>query len=266
MDAARSPTKSLARTSAGFEPPPGPVRCEPRHLGRSSPDSAVSGMICCMSLRISFAGRRALVLGSAVAALALTACTPPGEPSTQPPGPGTPPPPAVQEQQSGGGGQTFEGTLAQPGGQGGAFTYNPQLAPAGAQVKATVDGSEQSTVVTFTVTGLQPNRGYAAHAHVNACGPTGDAAGPHFQNQQDPAAGPGNPSSDPAYANPQNEIWLDLQTDAQGAGSSTATVPFGITGERAPKSIVLHEESNTNTGAGQAGTAGGRAACLNIQS
>lgn len=225
-------------------------------------------MICGMSQRITFAGRRALVLGSAVAALALTACTPPGEPSSQPPGPGTPPPPAEQTQTGGGDAQagSFEGTLAQPGGQGSAFTYNPALAPAGAKVKATVEGSEQSTVVDFEVTGLQPNRGYAVHAHVNACGPTGDAAGPHFQNKQDPAASPESPSVDPAYANPQNEIWLDLRTDAQGAGQASANVPFGITGEQAPKSIVIHEESNTNTAAGQAGKAGGRAACLNIQS
>ena len=50
------------------------------------------------------------------------------------------------------------------------------------------------------------------------CGPTGDAAGPHFQNQVDPAAAPGKPSTDPAYANPQNEIWLDLRTDGDGDG------------------------------------------------
>ncbi|MFR9729021.1 superoxide dismutase family protein [Saccharopolyspora sp. MS10] len=213
-----------------------------------------------MSLRISFAGRRALALTGAVAALALTACTPPGEPSSQPPGPGTPPPPREQNQTG-----SFEGTLQAPGGQGSAFTYNQAVAPEGATVKATVEGSEQSSVVNFQVTGLLPNRGYAVHAHTNACGATGDAAGPHFQNRQDPAASPQNPSSDPAYANPQNEIWLDLQTDARGAGSASANVPFDITGDRTPKSIVVHEASNTNTAAGQAGTAGARAACLNIQ-
>ena len=75
-----------------------------------------------------------------------------------------------------------------------------------------------ATEVRLDVDGLLPNRGYAAHAHVNACGPTGDVAGPHFQNQVDPAAAPGKPSTDPAYANPQNEIWLDLRTDGDGAG------------------------------------------------
>ena len=73
-----------------------------------------------------------------------------------------------------------------------------------------------------------PSRGYAAHAHVNPCGPTGDAAGPHFQNRPDPAAAPGKPSTDPAYANPQNEIWLDLRTDGDGDGESRAEVPFDV--------------------------------------
>jgi len=223
-------------------------------------------MICGMSQRIpSRTGRRLLATGGAVFALALTACTPPGQPSPEPPGPGTPPPPTPEttgaEQQ----GNTFSGTLVAPGGQGGAFTYNPQLAPNGARVEATIQGSPQATTVQFQASGLQPNRGYAVHAHVNACGPTGDAAGPHFQNRQDPAATPDSPSSDPAYANPQNEIWLDLHTDAQGAGSATAQVPFGFT-ERAPKSIVLHEAEHTSSGPGQAGQAGGRAACLNIES
>ena len=60
-------------------------------------------------------------------------------------------------------------------------------------------------------------------------------AGPHFQNQVDPAAAPGKPSTDPAYANPQNEIWLDLRTDGDGDGGSRVEVPFTFT-DRAPAS------------------------------
>ena len=114
-----------------------------------------------------------------------------------------------------------------------------------------------------TSTGLLPNRGYAAHAHVNACGPTGDAAGPHFQNQVDPAAAPGKPSTDPAYANPQNEIWLDLRTDGNGDGESRAEVPFVFTG-RAPASVIIHEAEATATASGQAGSAGPRLACITV--
>ena len=86
-------------------------------------------------------------------------------------------------------------------------------------------------------------------------------AGPHFQNRVDPAATPQAPSSDPAYANPQNEVWLDLRTDGDGAGTATTTVPFAFPG-RAPASVVVHEKEMTATAPGQAGTAGGRLACL----
>ena len=144
-----------------------------------------------------------------------------------------------------------------------AFTYNPALAPEGATVEVEADGRGGSTEIRLDVDGLLPNRGYAAHAHANPCGPTGDAAGPHFQNNVDPAAAPGKPSTDPAYANPQNEIWLDLRTDGNGDGESRAEVPFGFTG-RAPASVVIHEAEATNTGPGQAGTAGARVACVTV--
>ena len=121
-----------------------------------------------------------------------------------------------------------------------------------------------TTAVQLEVAGLLPGRGYAAHAHVNACGPTGDAAGPHFQNQVDPAAAPGRPSTDPAFANPQNEIWLDLRTDGEGDGESTAEVPF-VFADRAPASVVIHEAEVTATTPGQAGSAGARLACLTIE-
>lgn len=156
-----------------------------------------------------------------------------------------------------------EGVLAPPDRATTAFTYNPALAPEGARIAVESDGRGGATEVRFAVDGLLPNRGYAAHAHANPCGPTGDAAGPHFQNQVDPAAGPGKPSTDPAYANPQNEIWLDLRTDGNGGGEARAEVPFAFTG-RAPASVVVHEAEATNTGPGQAGTAGARLACLTV--
>jgi Cu-Zn family superoxide dismutase len=155
-----------------------------------------------------------------------------------------------------------EGVLAVPEQASNAFTYNPTVAPPGARVAVQVDRS-WPTQVRLEVAGLLPNRGYAAHAHVNACGSTGDAAGPHFQKLVDPAAGPGRPSTDPAYANPQNEIWLDLRTDGSGAAESTATVPFTFT-DRAPASVIIHEAEKTGTAPGQAGSAGARLACLDV--
>jgi Cu-Zn family superoxide dismutase len=158
---------------------------------------------------------------------------------------------------------TAEGALAPADRATNAFTYNPALAPEGADVTVDVEPSGGSTEVTLDVEGLLPDRGYAAHAHVNPCGPTGDVAGPHFQNQADPAAAPGKPSTDPAFANPQNEIWLDLRTDGDGDGQATATVPFTFSG-RAPASVVIHEAETTATTPGQAGSAGARLACINV--
>lgn len=154
-----------------------------------------------------------------------------------------------------------EGVLATPAQGGPAMTYAPGSAPEGAQVALEVVPGDGSTSATFRVVGMLPDRGYAVHAHVRPCGPTGNDAGPHFQNRVDPAATPQAPSSDPAYANPQNEVWLDLRTDADGAGTATATVPFAFP-DRAPASVVVHEKEMTATAPGQAGTAGGRLACL----
>jgi Cu-Zn family superoxide dismutase len=157
-----------------------------------------------------------------------------------------------------------EGVLAPPERAGDAFTYNPAPAPEGAEISVYTDTDGGTTAVRLEVAGLLPGRGYAAHAHVNACGPTGDAAGPHFQNQVDPAAAPGRPSTDPAFANPQNEIWLDLRTDGEGDGESTAEMPF-VFADRAPASVVIHEAEVTATTPGQAGSAGARLACLTIE-
>jgi superoxide dismutase, Cu-Zn family len=157
------------------------------------------------------------------------------------------------------------GTLTPPGPNAKAITYNPSLVPTGAAVTAfVVPASNGTTRATLTVSGLLPNRGYAVHAHTNACGATGEAAGPHFQNHEDPAATPQSPSTNPEYANPQNEIWLDVHTDAAGAGTSSDTVPFVFTDSRVPGSIVIHEAMQTSTAPGQAGQAGARIACLTL--
>jgi Cu-Zn family superoxide dismutase len=155
-------------------------------------------------------------------------------------------------------------TLTMPGPVPKAVTYNRDLAPIGAAMTvAIIPSSDGFTRVELAVSGLLPNRGYAVHAHTNACGAIGDAAGPHFQNRVDPAATPQAPSSNPEYANPSNEIWLDVRTDATGAGTSDTTVPFVLT-DRTPGSIVVHEAMQTATDPGHAGKAGARLACLTL--
>jgi len=196
-----------------------------------------------------------------------TATTP--APLATAPGTGTAPPTSVAAPGFGTGNtapltndqQTFSGTLAEAAGGGDAVTYDADAAPVGAEVGLVVEARPEDTTFVLSVSGLQPDRRYAAHAHVDACGPTGDVAGPHFQHTPDPAATPEQASSDPAYANPENEVWLDLSTDGDGNGVATATVPFSLSAG-APQSIVIHAGAMTMTAAGEAGKAGDRIACL----
>ncbi|MDQ2884278.1 MAG: superoxide dismutase [Actinomycetota bacterium] len=156
------------------------------------------------------------------------------------------------------------GTLTTPNPVSQAITYDPDLAAIGAAMTASlIPSSDGSTRAELTVSGLLPNRGYAAHAHTKACGVAASEAGPNFQNHIDPRATPQSPSSNPRYANPNNEIWLDVRTDSAGAGTSSTTLPFVLT-DRVPGSIVMHEGMRTLTDPGHAGTAGTRIACLTL--
>ncbi|AXB44668.1 superoxide dismutase family protein [Amycolatopsis albispora] len=156
-----------------------------------------------------------------------------------------------------------EGKLAPPEQASNAFTYDQAAAPAGATLDISAKSTPTGTLVEFGVDGMAPSRGYAVHLHAKPCGPTGDAAGPHYQNRLDPAATPEQPSKDPAYANPQNEFWLDLRTNEQGDAETRTEVPFGFS-DRVPASVVVHAEEKTATEHGKAGQAGGRVACLTV--
>jgi Cu-Zn family superoxide dismutase len=155
------------------------------------------------------------------------------------------------------------GNLSAAGTGSSPVSYDPALAPLGAHVSVAVVGGDGHTQVTLDVARLMPGRSYVAHAHVNPCGATAADAGGHFQNTVDPAAGPDRPSTDPAYANAENEVWLDLQTDGSGAGHAEADVPFTF-GTRAPRSVVIHADGTTASDAGHAGTAGARVACISL--
>jgi len=159
-----------------------------------------------------------------------------------------------------------DGTLAaaNPSAQANAVSYNPALAPVGAHMTATVTPSGDSTVADLTVSGLAPNRGFSVVAHVNTCGGVPGGEGPRFQKQIDPAASPTKPSTNPEYANANNEIWLDVHTDSTGAATSHTTVPFVLT-DRGPRSIVVHDEPQTTATTGQGlGQTSDRVACLSL--
>ncbi|MGH3624363.1 MAG: superoxide dismutase [Sciscionella sp.] len=152
------------------------------------------------------------------------------------------------------------GTFGDPSSGGNAVTYDKTLVPVGARAHVLAFGSEVTgTQTALVVAGLQPDREYGAHAHAKPCGATGAVAGPHFQHVPDPVT----PSVDPAFANPHNEIWLDFTTNATGIAFALSSVNWVATDERAPKSVVIHE-MHTRTGAGEAGTAGARLACIDV--
>lgn len=185
-------------------------------------------------------------LGAAAALLAVTAC------SSQKPSdaPAVDHPPASATT-----GTTVNATF---GKDDAAVVYDKALVPENARILVAENIHEGATTVTLSVHGLLPNRVYGAHAHAKPCGPTGDAAGPHFQHQPDPVT----PSVNPAFANPANEIWLDFRTDPKGNATAAATVEWLFTNARAG-SVVVHAEP-TQTAPGKAGVAGARAACVSV--
>jgi Cu-Zn family superoxide dismutase len=134
--------------------------------------------------------------------------------------------------------------------------YDPAQFPstATARVHSTSTPSGR-TVVTLTVTGLDANRTYGAHAHAAPCSSLA-GAGPHWQRVKDPV----KPSVNPAYANPSNEIWLDVTTNAAGNASAQAVQDFAFSPDDRPASVIIHAQPTAANG-----TAGARLACLTVE-
>lgn len=139
-------------------------------------------------------------------------------------------------------------------------TYSTAVPADAAAFVQVVRTSSDSTRVILQLQGFAPNTTYGAHAHVNSCSPTsGAAAGPHYQYVKDPVS----PSTNPAYANPRNEIWLDTTTNAAGNGTAVARVDWTFPADRKAKSVILHAEP-TRTGPNDSGVAGARLACIDV--
>ncbi|WP_304452290.1 superoxide dismutase family protein [Nocardiopsis sp. YSL2] len=145
----------------------------------------------------------------------------------------------------------------------GAVTYDETAVPVGATADVQVRVEDGKTSVQFTGTGLEGDRDFGAHVHTQQCGEEPTDSGPHYQNEVDPAATEDEPSSDPAYANPENEVWLDFTTGPDGNALSTATVDWTFR-EGEAQSLVLHDQ-HTGTEPGEAGTAGDRLACVTVE-
>ena len=135
--------------------------------------------------------------------------------------------------------------------------YDTTLVPEGATARVqAVASASGATVFTLHVKGLVAYRTYGAHVHVQACGPVPSDAGPHYQDRVAPAG----QSANPTFANPYNEVWLDLTTDDDGNGSAQSRVDWQ-TRSGGANSVILHA-SQTSTGQTTSGTAGPRVGCL----
>jgi Cu-Zn family superoxide dismutase len=143
-----------------------------------------------------------------------------------------------------------------------AFLYDPTAVKATATAELSMHSNEGTTQVALTVTGFDPHRSYGAHLHTKPCGPDPAAAGGHFEHHPDPSASASG-STNPSYANPQNEVWLDFTTDGAGRATVRAEQRWALTPQHRPYSLVIHAHQ-TETGAGVAGSAGPRLACLTI--
>ncbi|MCT2590226.1 superoxide dismutase family protein [Streptomyces sp. N2-109] len=139
-----------------------------------------------------------------------------------------------------------------------ALTYDQELVPAGAHitVRQRVDG--EGTTVGLAVRGLAPDHAFGVHVHTEPCGPRPQDSGPHYRHVK----APDQPSADPEYANPENEVWLDFRTDGRGDGGSSVSHSWDFRRGEAG-SVVLHEHA-VSTEPGEAGTAGAPVGCFTV--
>ncbi|WP_037772614.1 superoxide dismutase family protein [Streptomyces sclerotialus] len=139
-----------------------------------------------------------------------------------------------------------------------AVTYDTKKVPVTARIVVAQWRNDHGMTIRLKVKGLQPHRTYGSHVHTKPCGTKPDDSGPHYQNRVDPK----QPSVDPKYANPHNEVWLDFTTDADGDASVSSKHHWWFRAGEA-RSVVIHDHK-THTGAGHAGMAGDRLGCLTV--
>ncbi|MER7410591.1 superoxide dismutase family protein [Streptomyces cacaoi] len=156
--------------------------------------------------------------------------------------------------------RVFRGRFAPIGTPGGArtITYDQKLVPEGARIEVRQHTGRDGMAVRVAVRGVARNHTFGVHVHTRPCGARPDDSGPHYQHRKDPR----QPSTDPRYANPYNEVWLDFTSDEEGRGHAGSVHPWTFRKGEA-RSVVLHE-SATHTEPGRAGQAGARAACFTV--
>ena len=138
-----------------------------------------------------------------------------------------------------------------PYGDGGA---NPATGIQGSAMAVRVSAADGGAgmEVTLMVSGLPNNRDFGSHVHKAECD-TGMAGG-HYQHTPAPDGG----ATNPMFANPDNEVWLDFTTNGSGTATSKATVDF-VPAAGSAKAIIVHDRKT-----GDGGVAGAKLACLPI--
>ena len=137
----------------------------------------------------------------------------------------------------------------------GAYRYDRALVPSRAWVRLVSVSALGVTRTTLEARGLRPGRVYGTHLHARGCGADPMAAGDHFQWRR-------GGKFDPRFANPRNEVWLDLRTNRAGRGTVRARNPWTY-GSRLPGSVVLHAQPTRHDHT-RPGDAGARVACLTL--
>lgn len=138
-----------------------------------------------------------------------------------------------------------------------AVTYDSAV-PVGADVTVVQRRVDGRMSVLLSVDGVESDRDFGAHVHTKPCGAKPEDSGPHYQHKVDPT----QPSVDPEFANADNEVWLDFDSDAKGRGHARSQHTWDFRAGEA-RSVVIHEHT-THTGEGHAGQAGERLACLAV--
>jgi hypothetical protein len=122
---------------------------------------------------------------------------------------------------------------------------------AGIRGQAGASFTTRETYTGIRVSNLPPRRTFGAHVHKLSCADT--KGGTHYQNIPSPTT-----PTDVAYANANNEIWLDFTTDRNGRAQVSQRSNFVIRRNQA-NSIVVHTQAT-----GEGGIAGAKLACIDL--
>lgn len=139
-----------------------------------------------------------------------------------------------------------------------AVVYDEGLVPSGASAKVTQLNTRQGMEIALSVRGFLEDRSYGARVHTRPCGTQPGDSGPRYQDVQDPRT----PSTDPRYANPDNEVWLDFTTDGYGRGDAVSAHSWRFRPGGA-RSVVVHEHPAGDDSA-RTGDTGRRVACVTV--